>query len=57
MDGIKILIAGLPNAGKTTYIAALNGAIQTGGNFSLSYAGKTSERYRFRIQVKHERGI
>ena len=43
MDGIKILIAGLPNAGKTTYIAALNGAIQTGGNFSLSYAGKTSE--------------
>lgn len=43
MDGINILIAGLPNAGKTTYIAALNGAIQTGGDFSLSYAGKTSE--------------
>lgn len=43
MDGIKILIAGLPNAGKTTYIAALNGAIQTGGAFSLSYAGRTSE--------------
>ncbi len=43
MDNIKILIAGLPNAGKTTYIAALNGAIQTGGNFCLSYAGKSSE--------------
>lgn len=43
MDEMKILIAGLPNAGKTTYIAALNGAIQTGGDFSLSYAGKSSE--------------
>lgn len=43
MDDIKILIAGLPNAGKTTYIAALNGAIQTGGDTSLSYAGKSSE--------------
>ena len=43
MDDIKILIAGLPNAGKTTYIAALNGAIQQKGNFCLSYAGRTSE--------------
>lgn len=43
MNDIKILIAGLPNAGKTTYIAALNGAIQQEGNFRLSYAGKTSE--------------
>ena len=43
MNDIKILIAGLPNAGKTTYIAALNGAIQQEGNFHLSYVGKTSE--------------
>lgn len=43
MDDIKILIAGLPNAGKTTYIAALNGAIQQEGKSRLSYAGRTSE--------------
>lgn len=43
MEEIKILIAGLPNAGKTTYIAALNGAIQQEGDFCLSYVDRSSE--------------
>lgn len=33
----KILIAGLPNAGKTSYIAALNGVIRQGYSKTLTY--------------------
>lgn len=39
----KILIAGLPDAGKTTYIAALNGVMTQDGDFCLHSDGKASE--------------
>lgn len=39
MSKNKILIAGLPNAGKTSYIAALNGSIRQGFSTSLTYDG------------------
>ncbi len=39
----KIIIAGLPNAGKTTYIAALNGLISSNG-FSLIKNGTSKEQ-------------
>lgn len=40
MTGKRILIAGLPDAGKTTYIAALNGVMSQDGDFSLQLDGK-----------------
>ena len=39
----KILIAGLPDAGKSTYIAALNGVMSQEGDFCLTPADKASE--------------
>lgn len=43
MTGKRILIAGLPDAGKTTYIAALNGVMSQDGDFSLQLDGKASQ--------------
>lgn len=37
------MIAGLPDAGKTTYIAALNGVMSQDGDFSLQLDGKASQ--------------
>lgn len=40
----KIIIAGLPNAGKTTYIAALNGLIRKTGATTLTSNGVSKEQ-------------
>lgn len=44
MSNKKIIIAGLPNAGKTTYIAALNGLIRGNTEFSLVSNGVSKEQ-------------
>ena len=38
----KILIVGLSDAGKSTYLGALNGELRQDGNFCLRYGGKSS---------------
>lgn len=49
----KILIVGLSNAGKTTYLGALNGALRQEGNLCLKYGGKSSnEDYLNKITEK-----
>lgn len=49
----KILIVGLSDAGKTTYLGALNGALRQEGNFCLKYGGKSSnEDYLNKITEK-----
>lgn len=44
MSKRKVIIAGLPNAGKTTYIAALNGLINNSAAFSLVKNGTSKEQ-------------
>lgn len=49
----KILIVGLSDAGKSTYLGALNGELRQDGNFCLRYGGKSSnEDYLNKITEK-----
>lgn len=49
----RILIVGLSDAGKTTYLGALNGALRQEGYFCLKYGGKSSnEDYLNKITEK-----
>ena len=49
----KILIVGLSDAGKTTYLGALNGELRQDGYFCLKYGGKSSnEDYLNKITGK-----
>lgn len=43
----KILIAGLPDAGKSSYIGALNGVMSQDGNFKLSPANKKASEWTY----------